>query len=103
MFARSLTSADQVTISIGPHGERFEAKLNVRCRSERDAAALASELERATGLLRDMILREKQAPNPRDLSGVLSAGKFRAQGRLVLGSWPIQKGFVEEMFSAGQS
>jgi hypothetical protein len=103
MFARSLTNANQVTISLGPSGERFEAKLNVRCRSEQDAVALVSELERATGLLRDMIEREKHTPNPRDLSGVLTAGKFHAEGRLVLGSWPIQKAFVEEILGAGPS
>ena len=40
-------------------------------------------------------------PNPRDLSGVLVAGKFQQQNALVTGTWPLERGFVEAL-AAGQ-
>ena len=41
MFARSLERAQAVTLAVVPEGDRFAAKLNVRCASDADAAALA--------------------------------------------------------------
>jgi hypothetical protein len=46
-------------------------------------------------MLREMIAREHQTPNPGDLSGVLTSGTFNHLGTRVLGSWPLEKGFVE--------
>jgi len=101
MFARSIENADAVTLSIGPDGQRFAARLNVRCRSESDAAAVAGQLEKTTALLREMIAREHQTPNPADLSGVLTAGSFRAEGTRVSGYWPIERSFLDNLLSGG--
>jgi hypothetical protein len=101
IFAKSLEEADDVLLSIGPEGKDFQAKLSVNCRSEKDAATLAAELERSTNLLRSMIAREKRTPNPRDLSGVLTAGAFRYSGRQVFGHWPISQGLVQDALSGG--
>ena len=73
------------------------ARLNVRCRDERDASAIALELSRTTTLLQEAIRREHQQPNPADLSGVLVRGAFRSEGRRVFGYWPIEPAFVESM------
>ena len=97
MFARGLAGAENVTLSLGPNGGRFEAKLYVDCRSAQDAAALSEQLEKTTLLLRQMIAREHQTPNPRDLSGVLTAGSFRAGGTRVYGYWPIERSFFENL------
>ena len=97
MFARSIESADSVTLALAPDGRRLAAKLNVLCRSEQDASQVATELGRITALLRDLIEREHQTPNPADLSGVLSSGSFRTDGRRVYGYWPIERKFVENM------
>ena len=97
MFARSIDRADSVTLAFEPEGSRLAAKLNVLCRNEQDAGAVAAELGRITGLVRDMIQREHQAPNPGDLSGVLTSGTFRADGRRVYGYWPIERKFVENI------
>ena len=93
--------ADFVTLMFVPEGDRLAAKLDVLCRDDKDAAAMAAELTRATGLLRDLIAREHVTPNPADLSGVLTSGTFRGEGRRVVGHWPIERSFIENLLSGG--
>jgi len=100
MFATAMQDADDVSIAMALSGSRFEARLTVQCRSERQATTLAAELGGITSMLRDMFAREHQTPNPRDLSGVLTSGTFNHLGTRVLGSWPLEKGFVEGLFGA---
>ena len=101
MFAHTMEDADDVSIAMAPSGNRFEARLIVQCRSERQAAELAAQLGAITAMLREMIAREHQTPNPRDLSGVLTSGTFNHLGTRVLGSWPLEKGFVEGLLGGG--
>jgi hypothetical protein len=98
MFAHSMEQADSVTLMLAPAGDRLEARLDVMCRNARDAADMAGELTRVTVMLREMIEREHQKPNSADLSGVLTSGTFRSQGQRVLGSWPIERAFLENLF-----
>jgi hypothetical protein len=44
-----------------------------------------------------MIEREHQQPNPADFSGVLTAGVFHSEGATLLGSWPIERSFVQNL------
>jgi hypothetical protein len=44
-----------------------------------------------------MIARERQTPNPSDLSGVLTSGVFRQEGTRVHGSWPLGPAFLENL------
>jgi hypothetical protein len=97
MFARSLERAQTVTLAIVPEGDGFAAKLNVRCSGGADASALAAELNKTTGLLRDMIAREHQKANPADLSGFLTSGAFRSDGARVSGYWPISRALIENL------
>jgi hypothetical protein len=97
MFARSMENAQDISIAMAAAGGRFEARLSVQCQSEQKAAELAAELQRITAMLRDMITREKQTPNPQDLSGVLTAGSFSHAGPRVTGSWPVERGFLERL------
>ncbi|MGA2133157.1 MAG: hypothetical protein ABSH50_12755 [Bryobacteraceae bacterium] len=101
MFAHSMESAADVNVALAPAGNRFEARLNVECRDAQQAAALAVELSNTTALLRSMIEREHLTPSPRDLSGVLTSGTFNHLGMRVLGSWPIERGFVEDLLGGG--
>jgi hypothetical protein len=101
MFARGMEKAERVILSLAPDGQRFAARLNVRCRSEQDAASLAAQLNKTTSLLRDLIARERQTPNPADLSGVLTSGAFRSAGRDVAGYWPIERSFVQNLLAGG--
>ncbi len=95
MFAHSMENTEDISISMAPQGSRFEARLTVQCRSEQQATLLAEQLWRITSYLREMIARDKQTPNPADLSGVLSSGSFNHLGTRVLGSWPLERAFVE--------
>ena len=101
MFARSLSRAQAVTLAIMPEAGRFAAKLSVRCASDTDATALAAELTKTTALLRDLITREHQTPNPADLSGFLTSGAFQSQGSIVNGYWPIQRALIENLLGGG--
>jgi hypothetical protein len=98
MFARRLERAQAVTLAIVPEGAgQFAAKLNVRCASVTDASALAADLNKTTGLLREMIEREHQKPNPADLSGFLTSGAFRSEGARVSGYWRITRALIENL------
>lgn len=102
-FARSMERAESVVISLVPQADRLSANLDVRCHDNQEAAGLAAELSHTTALLRQMIERERQTPNPADFSGVLSSGSFHNEGTRVLGSWRIERAFVENMLAGGQS
>jgi hypothetical protein len=97
MFARSLDQADFAMLTFAQDGQRLAAKLDVRCNDPRAAADIAGELSHATTLLREMIAREHQTPNPADFSGVLTSGSFWSQGDRVYGKWPIERSFVENL------
>lgn len=97
VFARGMERAETVTLAFAPEGQGLAARLDVRCHDERDAADLALQLTRTTSLLRETMERERQKPNPADLSGVLTSGVFRNAGRRVLGYWPIERAFVQNV------
>ena len=99
MFARSMENTEDIILAMAPRGVRFEARLSVQCRSEQQAALLSEQLARITTVLREMIARDKQTPNPRDLSGVLTAGSFNHIGTRVLGSWPLERAFLEGLLN----
>jgi len=102
MFVRGMGNAESATISLGPDGLRFAARLTVRCRDAQDAAAVAEQLTKTTTLLRDLIEREHKRPNASDLSGVLTSGAFRSEGARVFGYWPIERSFLDNLL-AGNS
>jgi hypothetical protein len=98
-FARAMQNSDQVVLTLGTEREEMRARLLVHCRSEADAQVLAARLRETTELLRKMIARERQTPNPSDLSGVLTSGVFRQQGARVHGVWPLGPMFLENLLS----
>ena len=97
LFAKALEAAENVTIALGWNGERFEAVLDAACKSPQDAVVLRRQLEGITKVMRDYISRSNQTPNPRDLSGVLTAGLFEQRDRNVHGRWPIERAFLESI------
>lgn len=97
MFAHSIEQADYAMLTLAPDGQRLAAKLDVHCNDAKDAADIAGELSHATTLLREMIAREHQTPNPADFSGVLTSGTFWSQGNRVYGNWPIERSFLQTL------
>ncbi len=96
-FISPLESAEQVIFSIGPSGDRFQINLKVSCPSDTVASDVVTRLEGATNMLRKLLARENVKPSPKDLSGILTAGAFRRENRQVVGSWPLQRDFIEAL------
>jgi hypothetical protein len=97
MFARSLERAQTVTLAFAPEGGDYAARLDVRCATGDDAAALAGQLTKTTGLLKELISRENKQPNPADLSGFLTSGNFRHEGTRVEGYWPLSRALLSNL------
>lgn len=98
-FLAPLAQAQGATFAIGPAGERLQIRIEVVCATAEAAAALARQLTSATDLLKKMLERQHLTPNPRDLSGPLAGGSFQQQDRRVVGTWPIERSFVEAVAS----
>jgi len=97
MFVRSMDRAEGVMLWAMPESQGFSVKLRVTCASVEDAVDMASELAKVTSLLRELIEKEHQTPNPADLSGLLTAGSFHNEGRKVLGSWPVPQALLDNL------
>ena len=97
MFADKLQRAQMVTISLNGDAKTPAAHMDVRCASVFDAVQIASDLTTVTNLLRRLIESENKTPNPADLSGFLTAGKFHNEGTKVVGEWPIEHALIENL------
>jgi hypothetical protein len=98
-FLSPLAHADKVVFAAGPQDDRLRLRLEVACATPEAAADLVKQFSGVTGLLKSMIEREHMTPNPRDLSGVLVAGSFEQHQSTVIGTWPVERGFVEALAS----
>jgi hypothetical protein len=98
-FLSPLAHADKVVFAAGPQGDRLRLRLEVACATPEVASELVKQFTGVTGLLKSMIEREHMTPNPRDLSGVLVAGSFEQHQSTVIGTWPVERGFVEALAS----
>jgi hypothetical protein len=97
LFAKAMEDAESATISLAPQGKAIEAQLVVVCHSAQEASVLAAQLQRVTEVLRQMIEKEKQKPTSADLAGILTAGVFHQEDARVLGRWPIERAFLDNL------
>jgi len=102
LFARAMEGAQEVSLSLSISEERAAIELDATCPSIAEASALSFQLEGLTRVLKEMIAREQQTPNPRDLSGVLAAGVFNRVDRRVVGRWPVEREFLEGILRDSQ-
>jgi hypothetical protein len=98
-FLSPLAHAEKVIFAAGPQGDRLQLRLEVACATPQAAAELVKQFSGVTSLLKSMIERERMTPNRRDLSGVLVAGTFEQRQSTVIGTWPIERDFVEALAS----
>lgn len=94
-FLGAIRGAGRATLSLAPRADSFQAELGVICKSDQQAAEVRANLDSITELLKKFLARARQEPNPRDLAGVLSGGRFTQEGSTVRGVWPIEKVFLE--------
>jgi hypothetical protein len=97
MFARALEGSERILLAAQAQGENMELTLDALCRSPQEAALVLERLQKTTELLRGLISRENEQPNPRDISGLLAGGTFRRQQDRVFGQWPVQRAFLESL------
>ena len=98
-FLSPLAQTANVTFAMGPQGDRLQLRLEVACASPSAAAEMVQQFSSATDLLKKMIERDHLTPNPKDLSGVLVAGAFQQQNARVIGTWPVERGFITALAS----
>ncbi len=95
MFATALGGAESLLFTLGRAQDHLAVRLDVTCTNAQRASSLLVNLENATSTLDRWLEREHQQPNPRDLSGVLTAGVFRRDDRRVHAEWPLRREFLE--------
>jgi len=95
-YVPALQGAEQIVFSMGGDpAQQLQLGVHVTCKDAVAASALLTQFEATTKALRELLGRQRQKPDPSDLSGVLVAGTFRRDERQVYGAWPIPKAFVE--------
>ena len=101
IFAMSVQWADAVILSIdrtsGKADAWFELRLDAECPSQATAETIRNQLEIQTKMLKLELLRERQQPNPADLTGLLTAGSFEVNKTHAIGRWPVQRELVESL------
>ena len=96
-FAQTLARANSVVLYFVAEPKGYAARIEIRCRTREDAADLARQLNQLTASVRQTFSSGHQRPNPADLTGVLAGGSFREQDNRVLGHWPIERAFLENL------
>ena len=95
-FVPALQGAQQILFSVGTDpAQQLQLGVHVTCKDAPAATALVTQFEASTKALRELLARQRQKPDPADLSGVLVAGSFRRDERQVYGAWPIPRAFVD--------
>jgi hypothetical protein len=98
IFGSALASAQRAlfTVEADANGKAFRLRMQVSCNNEQDAGKIVQQLTEATNLLRNMMERDKLAPKPSDLAGLLVGGKFTLENPTkVSGVWPLQPALIQ--------
>lgn len=96
-YLSGLEGATRAMLSVERRGTDFAVALEAPAPAAAQAGTIAERLTRNTELIGKLLARENRQPDPAELSGILAAGKFRAEGSVVHGEWPIAAAFAERM------
>lgn len=94
IFAISMQGADTVLLSVGKPergDEAFLVEMDATFPDAPSADTACKQLVIQTRLLRGELAHENKEPNPADLTGMMTAGKFEVGSTRVFGSWPVRK------------
>lgn len=101
IFAITLQSAGPVILSLGSAEEdtqaAFEIRLDAACPNSVTADTIRNQLELQTKLLKLELARERERPNPADLTGLVTAGSFQVINRHVIGTWPVRSELLKTL------
>jgi hypothetical protein len=99
-FRTQLANARSTVFTLGPdQGKSFELRMTVACATADDATKMAAQFSSVTDLLKKMLERDNLKPAAGDLSSILMAGRFEAQKDQVVGTWPVERKFIEALVS----
>jgi hypothetical protein len=99
-FTESMSGVEDLMLTLGPNGveaNSFVLRLDAQCKTTQDAANLTGQLKTYTSIFKAALGREKKEPDPKDLSGILTAGQFHQSDRAVYGEWTLQKSFLDHL------
>ncbi len=100
ILAISLQSADSVVLSLGPATNKqaaFTIDLDARFPMEPSAETARAQLEIQTRMLKLGLERAHRAPDPSDLTGLLTAGTFLRVRNQVTGRWPVRRELLKTL------
>ena len=97
LFATALADTEVANFGLDRAGPSYFLTLEVRTKSLAQASIVVLELNKITTTMATYFERMGQKPNPADLSGVLTAGKFEQQGNEARGRWQISQQFIEAL------
>lgn len=90
VFSQALAGADRLLLWAELTTAGLEARLELACRSERDAAMLAAQLRAAAAMLQAGRSSGGSGHSTGGLAAVLSRGSFEHSGRRVFGRWEVE-------------
>jgi hypothetical protein len=93
-YLSALEGARSATLALGGSVVEFEIRLRAEGPDEAFAKLASARLAQTTGAVVNLLARENRRPDAGDLSGVLAAGQFRAEGKLLHGAWPIPRALL---------
>jgi hypothetical protein len=97
-FASIFEEANSVLVWIIPESAHImKLMADVSCADAASATSILTRLRAATSLLRSMLERNHQVPNPLDLSGLLAEGTFLQEGTHVKAFWPLRRTLLESI------
>ncbi len=100
-YLSPVKDSEGATFSLGPSEDlqSFVLRMVVQWPDEAAAKKAADDLTKDTELLNSMLQRQNMTPNPADLSGVLTEGKFTVEDTNMVGTWPIERVLFDSMFA----
>ncbi len=106
LLTSAMTGVDDMMLTIGAGGtavagSNFAVRLEAQCRTSQDATNLAGQLKTYTSIFKAALEREKKKADPKDLTGILTAGQFSQSDRSVYGEWTLQKSFLDSLAGDG--
>ena len=101
IFAVALQSSHPVVLSLDAAaegtGSAFKLQLDAACQNQAAAETVRSQLEIQTKMLKLELARERQQPNPADLTGLLTAGSFEVANSHLIGVWPVRTELLQAL------
>lgn len=96
-FLSSLDGAQRAVLTAGVDGAGFAVEMRAECDNAEAAKAISGRLTQMTEMFKKLLARDSKQPNEADLSGLLAAGTFSANGVAVNGKWPVSKILVSSL------